>query len=374
MLVSGSPYEPYCGSTVNTAKTAADGVLVINRYDWAYYDKRGKEEVGEYEGEGILDPHCAGLVDLELAKEQVSQWKDKAQVDRTHSEGGTWLYIPHAEYLFGRFGFDEKHTAAQSFLLFTASTYFMRTGFRGLSRSIRKDESIEELFTRHLNAGMQFEGLKTLRDMASIIPRRNLVPEEPNCLGPFDSSESLLKPSDWDALRTYASVERDPNQVRTFAKPLRDQVFDLLNDMALTCLMRFVEPIRSADSIQAVATLLCPNYTKDWTFDKLIYPYSIGTKEKPIEGFDVQSMESCITKFLLRKCGESGLLEDRECIGRVHQCMVCILIETLEQAVNAAIGNVHVNVVPSDIRLGVCNDRALLQGFGLCRMYWYGAK
>jgi hypothetical protein len=46
LRVSGSPYEWYSGSTVNNAETAAEGVLVINRYDWGGYDERGMEEAG----------------------------------------------------------------------------------------------------------------------------------------------------------------------------------------------------------------------------------------------------------------------------------------------------------------------------------------
>jgi len=73
LRVSGSPYELDSGSRVNNAETAAEGVLVINRYDWGCYDKRGMKEVGNDNPEGIYTTCPAGLVDLEVAKQQVLQ-------------------------------------------------------------------------------------------------------------------------------------------------------------------------------------------------------------------------------------------------------------------------------------------------------------
>lgn len=45
LRVSGSPYEKDFGSKVNTVKTAAEGVFVINRYGWG----RGRSLVDEEE-------------------------------------------------------------------------------------------------------------------------------------------------------------------------------------------------------------------------------------------------------------------------------------------------------------------------------------
>jgi hypothetical protein len=52
--------------------------------------------------------------------------------------------------MFDRFGFNGDHTAAISFLFFATDTYFMKTTFSGLSKSLRLDESSEERFDRHL--------------------------------------------------------------------------------------------------------------------------------------------------------------------------------------------------------------------------------
>lgn len=244
LRVSGSPYERYNGSTFNNAETAAEGVLVINRYDWGYYDKRGKKELGIHETDPVYPPFGVGLVDRESAEEQVLQWKDQAVEERAQVEAGAWLHIPHAEYLFGRFGFNDKHAAARSFLFFTASTNFMRTSFRGLSRSIRKDETPEQLFLHALDEGEQFEGLREWTDLFGI----NQAPPASECIGPFDPAEHLFEPSDWDALREYAEV-REPTSVRPFAEPLKENILALLDDLALTCLRvssnRFPLPPRS---------------------------------------------------------------------------------------------------------------------------------
>ena len=372
LRVSGSPYEWYSGSTVNNAETAAEGVLVINRYDWGGYDERGMEEAGDagdVEGLGKYG-HCVGLVDLEIAKEQALQWKDQDNAERNQAEAGAWLYIPHAEYLFGRFGFDEEHSAARSFLFFTESTSFMHTGFQGMLYPVRKEQSPEEIFTRHLNSGEQFEGLDIMRKLFSWVDR----PAESDCLGPFDTSESLLEESDWGALRVYTQEVRETTQVRAFGEPLKEPIFTLLNNLALTCLMRLIEPISSADSIQAVATAVCPKHAEGDVMDKLLYSCLVETREKTIPGFDVAASESRIKGFLVRQCGDNALLNDSEFIGRVRQYMTFPLTETLELAGIRAIDNHHTSIVPSDIRLAVCSDPALPSLFKSCKVLWYGTN
>jgi len=55
LRVSGSSHEWESGSRFNNAKTAAEGALVINRYDLGYYDKRGREEVSHVETDASAD-------------------------------------------------------------------------------------------------------------------------------------------------------------------------------------------------------------------------------------------------------------------------------------------------------------------------------
>lgn len=226
--VSGSPYEIDSGSSTNTAKTATEDVLVINRYDWGYYAQKGLDGFGDE----AVDPNinwpcnCVGLVDYEHAKEQALQWKDQITAERIRLSSGAWLYIPHAEYMFGRFGFDDSHTAARSFV-FTQSTYFMIITFLGLSRSLRLDEVPQELFHRHLRQGDKYEGFESLERSLEMTKGFDEVrpaelrfqgrPTVSECLGPYNKNEFLLNSADFEALRLKAKAV-------DFIDPLKEAV------------------------------------------------------------------------------------------------------------------------------------------------------
>jgi hypothetical protein len=133
--VSASPYEYHFGSQFNDEKTVAEGVLVINRYDWGYYDDRGKGEFG-VNTRARIEPSTAqvfgkgaGLVDFESSKTETQRWRENKPHERDNPPSGVWMFFPGGEYMFGRFGFDEPRTAARSFLFFTTHTYFTRTTF-----------------------------------------------------------------------------------------------------------------------------------------------------------------------------------------------------------------------------------------------------
>lgn len=70
---------------------------------------------------------------------------------------------PGSEYAFGRFGFDDHHTAARSFLFFTTNTYFTRPTFAGVDRALKQEESDEERFERSLRQGWDWSGIETIR-------------------------------------------------------------------------------------------------------------------------------------------------------------------------------------------------------------------
>jgi hypothetical protein len=147
LRVSGSPYED--GTRFNCDSTAEQGVLVVNRYDWGYYDKRGRdgvpETVSDNDGDGVGPEGYGvgvGLVDFANAREQVLNWKGQNEAEKHQTPAGVWMYIPNSEYMFGRFGFNEAHTAAKSFVFFSADTEFAKSAFVGLSRPLR--EAISE--------------------------------------------------------------------------------------------------------------------------------------------------------------------------------------------------------------------------------------
>ncbi|KAM5347340.1 hypothetical protein ACJ41O_010345 [Fusarium nematophilum] len=145
LRVSGSPYEDDHGSTMNNDDTAKEGIFVINRYDWGYYDRRFYDEIGEGLEQGdddvLANSNSLGLVDRSDAQEMVNQWKEQRPSERKEAERGVWLYTPRGEYMFGRFGFDDEHNAARSFLFFSTETDFTRTSFKGVSETLRKAET-----------------------------------------------------------------------------------------------------------------------------------------------------------------------------------------------------------------------------------------
>lgn len=132
ICVSGSPYEPNSGSSMNNDDTANEGVFVINRYDWGFYDapcfKFLGEDAPEHENvEYVHDSISISVVDHSEAKATVFPWREQTSSERQSWDYTTWLYIPDAEYMFGRFGFDDENVAARSFLFFSAYTNFART-------------------------------------------------------------------------------------------------------------------------------------------------------------------------------------------------------------------------------------------------------
>jgi hypothetical protein len=172
----------------------------------------------------------------------------------------------------------------------------------------------EELFLDALNRGEKFEGLRKWEDIYGV----NQCPPESECIGPFDSSEGFLEPSDWDALREYAEV-RENTSVRTFAEPLKETILALLDDLALTCLSRFVEHLPSASSVQEFTNAFLPKHGEHSTMDSHCYPYLTVVKEKDIPGFNVAGVESRMRSFLVRHCGEHALLDDSDFMAGVRQ-------------------------------------------------------
>ncbi|GMG50392.1 unnamed protein product [Aspergillus oryzae var. brunneus] len=148
LRVSGSPYEPDSGSTMNNEKTRAEGVLVINRYDWGYYDARCRDEMDEELGGPDPERRTAdvefsesvGVVDYAQAKSQVAAWKVQSPDRQCGCEAGVWMRIPMAEYKIGRFGFNDDRVA-HSFLFFSGGTHFTQTSLAGHSRPLREPET-----------------------------------------------------------------------------------------------------------------------------------------------------------------------------------------------------------------------------------------
>lgn len=370
LRVSGSPYERDSGSRFNDEKTAAEAVLVINRYDWGYYDKRGKEEIGVNDevdidnlttlvfGEGL------GLVDLGSAKTEVLQWKEESPHERGNPSGGAWMFIPGSECMFGRFGFDEARTAARSFLFFTMNTYFSRTGFVGLDRTIRLEESDEEWFQRCLREGRTFEGLDTLEHQIAQCEWSSLLPAESEYLGPYDSHEHLLKSTDIDAIRIRPGVKAPE-----FAEPLKELSHACLNEMIMSYLEHFIAPASSYDTIIAAANSLFPKNSTISFVDGCMYSFMMEPYSDPISGYDNRTVGSKVKSFLAPRCEDNSLVRDHKFIAGICSCIAFLLSEVLELAKNGTSRSV---LVPGDIRIAVFNDEELRGLFKYSRVFWKG--
>jgi hypothetical protein len=143
LKVAGNPYEPDHGTPRNDESTAEEGILVINCYDWSCYDARSLKELNDDEVEPGQDGpwNSIGLVDLKDAAVPIPIWKAQSTAKRESAEFGTWIFVPRAEYLFGRFGLDEERKQARSFLFFAGHACFTEAAFEGLTTPVRKFET-----------------------------------------------------------------------------------------------------------------------------------------------------------------------------------------------------------------------------------------
>ncbi|KAL2022347.1 hypothetical protein VTK56DRAFT_5414 [Thermocarpiscus australiensis] len=151
--------------------------------------------------------------------------------------------------MFGRFGFDDDRVAAHS-LLFTTNTYFTRTVFKGMGRTLRKEETLEERFERKLRQGFDFSGIEFLRQLAISPPLFPPPPPRADCPGPYDRSDHVLRAQEINALRVYRNAEElrlvshghdlTPNRMSTpigeFIEPWAEPLYDVLNEMVLSYL------------------------------------------------------------------------------------------------------------------------------------------
>ncbi|GIJ84976.1 hypothetical protein Asppvi_003831 [Aspergillus pseudoviridinutans] len=142
-----------------------------------------------------------------------------ANIEAIIADSGIWMIIPHDEYHYGRFGFNDDRTAAQSFLFFATNMYFTQTSFRGEDQEMfRKKESHEERFARRLREGYDFSWLEELNERcgpqeeedAGILRLYPLRPPEEKWLGPYDKTEHLFPPEEFDFLLYEGPILHDP--------------------------------------------------------------------------------------------------------------------------------------------------------------------
>ena len=367
--VSGSPYEDDSGSQFNNENTVAEAVLVINRYDWGYYDDRGKEELGIDDEANLANfdtqvfGEGAGLVDFGTAKTKVLQWQKKEPHEIDTQPGGIWMFIPRGEYMFGRFGFEESRTAARSFLFFTTNTYFTHTTFVGLDQTLRVEVSDEEKFQRFLRKGRDLEGLETLKQITSRQSSLQL-PTESEYLGPYDIHQHILTSTDLNAIRIRPGVKANK-----FVEPLQELCYTCLNEIIMSYLEFFIAPASSHDTVAAAAASLFPRHSEFDTVDSCMYSFLTRPYSDPIPNFDSGAVGRRAKAFLIPRCEDSSLVRDDKFIAGVCACIAFLLSEVLDNSRNCAWRG---KLIPVDIRLGVFNDYALRNMFKYSRVFWKG--
>lgn len=194
------------------------------------------------------------------------------------------------------------------------------------------------------------------------------LPLDSEYVNRFDVSEHVLQESDWDVLLEYVQVNRmsqlpspsKDDEVLTFAESLKEKLLMLPNDLALTCVMRLVDPLSCTTSIEECAAALFPKHTIKGTIDFHRHQFLTLVKEKTVPGFDVVRAESGILGFLTRHCSEHTLISNSAFISGVRQYVEFVFAEILELASNHAVGSFHVYMVPSNIKQGIFGDPELL--------------
>lgn len=405
LRVSGSPYEHDSGSSMNNDETDAQGVLVINSYDWGWYQKQFMDEIGEgvEDGEGGIlgNLHPAGLVDYAQANNQVQEWKKQRLSERNPSKAGVWMYIPRGEYMFGRFGFDDEHTAARSFLFFCTDTEFTHTTFAGLQQPLRKEETDEERFERRLRDGFDFSGIARLREISSPPsdptlnqwPRYIPPPPESECLGPYDKGEHILRAQDLDSLRLWRkpphpelveilrrlgtdfdTYQRD-RKIATFVEPWKEPVYNLLNELALSYLERFVIPCTSHVTFEAVAEALFPTHvdSEQKELDFHLYSYFTQQPAEPIPNFDVDFVGARIRDFLRSRARDRPAALD-ELIAGTCRAVAFLVSEVLELSSQFALGSWRSGITPHDIRWCVYSDPEIRRVLMYSTVFWKGRE
>lgn len=401
LRVSGSPYELDSGSHSNDDKTARQGVFVINRYDWGYYDKRSLDEVGvaeELERDAGTEHtvfEAAGLVDLAVARPMVLQWKVQRSSERLWSEGGAWLHIPNSEYMFGRFGFDDDRVAARSFLFFTTYTDFTQTAFEGLEQTLRKKETPKERFERLLQEGFDFSGLEELNKISQPLREPGVVqffpPRPPltDCFGPYCQSDHVLRAQDIISILRSRELEamstrgghgmtssHTDTPISEFIEPWAESVYDVLNEMVLSYLQRTVIPHIGNRGVSAAAKLLFPCHTledRDSQLDVLCYRHFTQPDALQIPNFDSAYVSGRIKSFLSR-FGDASVMFEDECVAGITKVVAYLLAEILELANrHARWGNVEwAKIMPSDIRMVVYSEFDIRNYLQFARVYWEG--
>ncbi|KIN03348.1 hypothetical protein OIDMADRAFT_51317 [Oidiodendron maius Zn] len=424
LRVAGSPYEDEHGSTMNTDKTKEEGVFVINRYDWGMAREEDNfPDEAEEEADILANGNSLGLVDYSHATSYVQAWTQRKPSQRGALSNGMWMYIPYAEYMFGRFGFEEEYTQLRSFLFFTARTNFFSTKFPGQENPLRKYETGLERFQRGLREGRDYSGIEDIHKLYDYLPLEDenvvhifpIPPPDSEQLGPYPISEHVLKAEDIEALRVYRTPKADyemklrqshpllqedavqsilagcDSKIAEFPDEWKDPTYDLLNELVLSYLEHFILtafPLHG--SIFTIGAAMFPKNGHIRRFEELHIDtdlYSLFTKslELPVPGFDAAAVGSRIRDFLSQRAGEINaspdVLDPEMVIQGITRVVAYLVSLILNISNNSALARERPDrskpaeggyIVPSSIKMAVYYDADLGPLIRYSAVYWSG--
>ena len=415
LRVSGSPYEHDSGSSRNNDKTRAERVLVINRYDWGmdYESDKISDEEPEGNEDMMANGNTIGLVDYAYATDYVHRWARQKPSQRGASPEGTWMYIPNAEYMFGRFGFDDDYTEARSFLFFTQRTDFFKTKMSGLSQPLRKHQKVIDWLRRLMREGNDLSGIDRIRSLYELPPpelRTSGIydspqpPPDSERLGPYDVSEHIFSEQDLEPLFQYRpGLDNESSQplppgndplvhqpvLSRFQRikpavlidPWKGQVSDLMNELILSFLEHFVLPHRSLSTPALAGPAIFPTRRYDKDIDTLLISIFDGTRPYHIKGFDVSPASARVKEFLARRAGDTSVALNQDCLEGLTRVAAYLVTEMIELSDNMAVdsqvpamevrGAEDTYILPSYVRIVIYYDD-LLDKFRYSASYWTG--
>ncbi len=372
--VAGSPYEYDCGHKFNCDASRREGVLLVNRYDWDPYKEdefatRGISEIIEHEGGDFMpNRNTVGLVDYAYSAAQVRNWAGRSSSQRRASKHGVWMHIPDSEYMWVRLGFNDGFTHARSFLSFTQRTSFFEARFPTELGPLRIYETELERVRRGLREGRDYSGIADLREMYSPPPpfegsACNHPPGEADLLGPYTGDDQILTPGDIETLRDSippisaqveellrargfddATINRQSRENATgvFAASLREEIYDLMNELMLSFLKRFVVPLRSHSSSSTLGSALFPNSSQVSSFRRhhpdhyLLQSFMDTPTLSP--ALNIEDISARVEAFIRRQADGDTVAFSGECLTRIARFVAFVVMDLIRQADQMSFG------------------------------------
>ncbi|KAJ6440247.1 pre-mRNA splicing factor slt11 [Purpureocillium lavendulum] len=425
LRVSGSPYEPDHGDGWNTDKTKEQGVFVINRYDWGRWcdNEVTRAEAQEGDEDVGANTNTLGLADYAHGAECVRRWTQDKPSQRTALLSCVWMFIPQAEYMFGRLGLDEEYKEARSFLFFTQRTDFFKTKFPGQNQPLRRYEKIIDIVQRDFREGKDQSGVKRLRDMyapTSPDPSPKMrnhwdasqPPDKPSLLGPYDANEYIFNEADMDILfahrpvitgayleeltgRKYHTFTAERRKTALVIDPWKSEVVVLLNEAILSYLEYFVFPLRRHILPSEVGPALFPNSTLHMqpngtvggrtyrTYSDVLLSVFNGTWSQETAGLRLEPISNRVQAFLNRRSTDSPVSFNEECLTGFARVAARLFTDTIDWADAMALdaqyprmevpGSEDCYILPTYARMVIYQNDGLLDRFMYSAYFWHGS-